>query len=122
MQKSKSKIKSSVCVPAMQQVCCRCQRPVLKKSPGLDAQFPASLTDTHLQVGCNKCTVSYVKYTACEKRKYCKSGNDAFPCVSLMKLLFCSVSERGATTGLRAVTLHPSEKPLPFPVPFSHWC
>lgn len=91
MQESKSKIKSSV--PAMQQVCCRCQSPVFKKSPGLDAQFPVCPAGMHLQVGCNKYTVSYVKYTACEKRKYCKSGNDAFPCVSVMNLLFHSVSE-----------------------------
>lgn len=95
---------------------------MVKQSPGLDAQFQACPAGTHLKVGCNKHTVSYVKYMVCEKRKHCRSGNDAFPCVSLTKLLFHSVSELGATSGPRAVTLHPGEDPPPFLVPLSRWC
>ena len=75
MQKSKSKIKSSVRVPAMQQVCSRCRRPMVKKAPGLDAQFPACPAGTHLKVGCNKHTVSHVKYTVREKRRRNNTAN-----------------------------------------------
>lgn len=37
---------------------------MVKKSSGLDAQFPVCSAGTHLKVGCNKCTVSCVKYSA----------------------------------------------------------
>lgn len=81
MQNSKSEIKSSVHVPAMQQVWSRCRRPMVKKYPGLEAQFPACPVGTHLKIGCTKHTVSYIKYKVHEKRKYYRSENDAFPCV-----------------------------------------
>lgn len=52
-----------------------------------------------------------------EKRKCCESGNDAFPPVSLTKLLSHGVSEPGASSGLRAVTLYLGEDSPPFLVP-----